>query len=194
MNFLFRRVDGAVPTYADCLSWARFYGLWENNGRLQGYFLTRGEYSLFRRANVWSIDSRGGGSFMDQPFSRSGVLPTFFAPLLPTACAPLVRWLVSPGMGPRGRTYLVGQTSEDTYGNNDTSLLNPLYAVTLYTLFQNLLDGANHGGGWEMGKLVTDVVAGSRVATGWAPYSGVDVPNGIMGTQRRRTRPEVLVA
>lgn len=187
MTFHGRSVDGHEPTYGDIRAICENYGLWENTGFLLGYFLLRSSDSVFTVCNGYSLDDRQRASFVDQPFSRSGLIPGFAAGMMPTSVAPIIRWGTAEKGIHSGRTYAVGITTEATKGNGDAEELNGLYVDALTQVFEDLAPIVFAPVGYKQVHLVP------------APsHSLTQLPVGLditsvgcyvrCGTQRRRTR------
>lgn len=188
MVFHFRSIDLSPPTPSICKLIAEVYGLWENDGALVGYFLLRSSDSSFRAANVWSVDPRSKASFVDEPFSRPGFIPSLAFGHLPTSMAPVVRWATAERGKATGRTYAVGLSEAVNDGESDKEKVNGLYLDSLASIFGALGPSMvatvkfsqchlarSHRGGVVDSPTLLDI-------TGCGVYER-------MGSQRRRTRP-----
>jgi len=181
--------DGSAPTFDDCHTLAQVYGLWENNGIGIGYSLLRSADSIFQRCNVTSIDPRGGRSFIDQVFSRSGQLPDFFALPLPTGRAPIVHWHTDELGDRTARNYLVGLTAFPEEPQPDLEELPEDFGLAIATVMSNLT--LQIGSGWDgVHCALTSRWPGATKSL-LAPLEirGCGVYN-LTGSARRRTRPD----
>lgn len=190
MTFHFRRDDGNPPSAIDCMKVAQGYGLWENDGFLDGYWLLRSDESHFTSADVWSLDDRARSSFTDIPFDRPGAIPGIAGKLLPTTLCPLVRWGTVERGKQAGRTYAVGMTTLCQDREGDLEVVNGLYLDALATIFG------------ELGARVFDSSGLVQcIPTEKGPWGtkSLKFPSGVndvgvyrlMGSQRRRTRPSL---
>lgn len=188
MVFHFRQPGGAAPSSADCRAVADAFGLWENLGYGLGYALLRSVDSLFTGASCRSLDITSRANFVDSPFERPGLILGEIAKLMPTSCAPLVRWADVEGREAAGRTYAVGLTTEASARENDTERVNALYRAALASIFGALGPGIEAATGYRQ-VLVSRRRHG---ASGSLPRAVEVAGCGVyerMGTQRRRTRP-----
>lgn len=186
MVFTFRRYDLAPPTFVDCQSVAQQYGLWENNGAGVGYALLRGQDSYFNKANAYSIDSRSRALFADTAFSRQGQLPDLGSSIIPSAVAPVIRWVVDGIGGAPGRTYCVG-VAQSTIGlGADGMTVTPVVADDLITQFRLLIPPAfpaSVAGLVHVSKRRSIV---GPAGVGVFPVLDSAMPTHRMGTQVRR--------
>lgn len=178
------------PAESDCIDFANAYGLWESLGFLfpVGYSTLRSSDSEYSGVAVRSLDPLSNAVFIDRPFSRGGLIPGFAGAALATSLAPLIYWLVAPDRQPRGRTYAVGLTEQVSHFQADKELLDPTYQVALHDSFDDLrliFDGVHAAKlchvSWKHRDQPPNVAPSFDIV-------GVNVPQGPMGTQRRRTR------
>jgi hypothetical protein len=181
-----------VPTAGECKALTEAYGLWESNGFIipLGYALLRSADSHFVGSRAASCDPAGGGSYVDGPFDRPGFIPSGVSAHLPTTLAPLVYWEHTPEKPQPGRTYCLGLTEQMNRFTGDTEVINDLYGDALLTQMQELRGFfALAGGAVQVG--VERMRGGVRLPV-WNTYpvTGAHLGDRLMGSQRRRTRPD----
>lgn len=188
MVFHFRSADGHEPTPDDCRAVADAYGEWENSGFALGYFVHRGEYSYFTRANAFGIGNSPRASFIDDPFERSGFIPDLAFWLLPSSCCPIVRWATTERGPETGRTYAVGLTLLTSDPLSDKSTVSGAYGVVLQSTFDTLRVQVQALTGFVQCHLARSKRGGLGPGQHLLDITGCGIYE-LMGTQRRRTRP-----
>jgi hypothetical protein len=187
MVFHFRNPSGSEPLAAGCEAIAAAYGLWENTGVLLGYFALRGEFSIFTGANVFSIHPGQRASFIQQPFSRPGLIPDLEASLLATSLAPVMTWATAERGPHTGRTYALGITEFANEFNSDREEVNFLYRDALTSIFKELGPAVEAATGY----VLCHYTESPRGGVGAGPHL-LDITDVgtyvLMGSQRRRTR------
>lgn len=188
MVFYFRQPYSLAPTTAECQAVADAYGIWENNGLGIGYALLRGDDSHYVNVSCKSVDSSSESGFADKGFDRTGEIPGFVSPMLPSSLAPICRWATAERGLATGRTYLVGISEGITGMGADQEYLGPGAGAGIQVVMDSLRSVVQGSTGYIQSHFTASARGGLGIGQHLLDITGCGVYN-LLGSQRRRTRP-----
>src|ERR1022692_1064534 len=188
MVFYFRSYEAHPPTVADGKAVADAYGIWEFDGFLSGYVDVRSDDSHYVNVRCTSIDPLSSVTFRDATFDRTGQIPGFLSPMLPTGLAPLCRWGTAERGPATGRSYLVGVSEGVTGMGSDQSYLGPGAGAAIQVYMDNLRAVVLAATGFTQCHFTASQRGGLPIGQHLLDITDCGVYN-LVGSRRLRTRP-----